>query len=136
VFNESELLLEGESSIGRFQVVVARYTASEWVSTVPPLDVIVTNYRLILHPQTRRPHQPASIPNTYITRVAEVELGQRAAVEICLKTGHRLFFFINWSQGAHLAETIRTMLTLPIGNAFQHPQESEINRLIRFIQRL
>jgi hypothetical protein len=137
VFNEAELLLPGETKIGQFQVAVARYTSAGWVSTVPPLDVVVTNYRLILHPQTRRPHPPASIPNTYITKVTEIELGQRSAVYISLKTGHQLFFFISWSQGNQLAETIKTMLTSPIGNEFKHhPAERDINRLIHFIQAL
>ncbi len=137
VFNEADILVQGETKLGEYQVAIVRYTSSGWVASVPPLYVIITNYRLILHPQTRRPYPPASIPSNYITKVVEVELGQRPAVQIALKTGHQLFLFISWSQGTELTETIKIMLTSPVGNTFKHdPALRDLNRLIAFIQRL
>jgi len=137
VLNETEIFVEGETKLGQYQVAIVRYTASGWVPTVPPLNAIVTNYRLILHPQTRRPYPPASIPNTYITKVSDVELGQRPAVKIGLKTGHRIYLYTTWSEGENLTETMMTMLTSPIGNTYKlHPAQRDLNRLIRFISKL
>ena len=137
MLNETEIFVEGETKLGQYQVAIVRYTASGWVPTVPPLNAIVTNYRLILHPQTRRPYPPASIPNTYITKVSDVELGQRPAVKIGLKTGHRIYLYTTWSEGENLTETMMTMLTSPIGNTYKlHPAQRDLNRLIRFISKL
>jgi len=137
VLNEAEIFVDGEIKLGQYQVAVVRYTPTGWVPTVPPLNALVTNYRLILHPQTRRPYPPASIPNTYITKVSDVELGQRPAVKICLRTGHRIYLHTSWSESNDLAETMMTMLTSPIGNAYKmHPAQRDLNRLIRFISKL
>jgi hypothetical protein len=137
VLNEAEFFVEGEIKLGQYQVHVVRYTVSGWVPTVPPLNAIVTNYRLILHPQTRRPYPPASIPNTYIIKISEVELGQRPAVKISLRTGHKIYLYTSWSQGEKLTETITTMLTSPIGNTYElKPAQRDLNRLIRFISKL
>jgi hypothetical protein len=137
VLNETEIFIDGETKLGQYQVAVVRYTPTGWVPSIPPLDALVTNYRLILQPQTRRPHPPASIPGAYITKIADVELNKRAAVQICLKTGHKLFFFTSWGQGLNLTDAIKAMLTSPVGNRFKHhPAQQDINRLIQFIQSL
>jgi hypothetical protein len=137
VLNEAEIFVEGEIKLGQYQVHVVRYTSTGWVPTVPPLNAIVTNYRLILHPQTRRPYPPASIPNTYITNVSDVDLAQRAAVKISLRTGHRIYLYTSWTAGENLTETLTAMLTSPIGNAYElKPAQRDLNRLIRFISKL
>ncbi len=137
MLNEAEIFVEGEIKLGQYQVAIVRYTVSGWIPTIPPLNAIVTNYRLILHPQTRRPYPPASIPNTYITKVADVELGQRPAVKICLKTGHRIYLYTSWSEGENLSESIMRMLTSPFGNTYKlNPAQRDLNRLIRFISKL
>src|SRR5512143_4142032 len=107
-------LLPGELQLGEYQVAVARYSQSGWTPTVPPLNAMVTNFRLILQPQTRRHYNPASIPSTYITRVCDVMLGHRSGVLVDLKTGHQLYLFISWSNGSKLSETLHTMLTTPV----------------------
>jgi hypothetical protein len=137
VLDEKALFLPGENKLGQYQVAIARYaTASGWSPTVPPLNALVTNYRLILHPQTRRPHTPASIPSTYITKIETVDMGQyHHGVRICLKTGHQLYLLISWSQGNEMTHSLETMLTSPVGNALKL-KAVDLNRLIKFISRL
>ncbi|NWG15063.1 MAG: hypothetical protein HXY41_00370 [Chloroflexi bacterium] len=131
-------LIPGEHLLGQYQVTIARYTLSGWTSTVPPLNAAITNFRLILQPQTRRPYAPASIPSTYIVKVCDVLLDHRPAMFISLKTGHRLYLFAWWSQGETLADALRAMLTSPIGSTSFHHQlrHADVERIIRFISRL
>ncbi|MDL1883715.1 hypothetical protein FBR01_08705 [Anaerolineae bacterium CFX8] len=131
-------LIPGEYLLGQYQVTIARYTASGWAGTVPPLNAAITNFRLILQPQTRRPYEPASIPSTYVVKVCDVLLDHRPGILISLKTGHRLYLFIWWSQGEKLSDALRTMLTSPIGSdSFHHNlRPGDLERLIRFISRL
>ena len=63
-------LLKNERVLGEYQVQIARPSRSGWVGGIPPLQATITNRRLILVQQTRRPHPPASIPYTYILKVA------------------------------------------------------------------
>lgn len=137
MLNESELLIQGEHTLGHFEVEIVRCGENGWVPTVPPLDALVTNYRLILQPQTRRRYEPASIPNSYITRFSELELGRRSGVGIALKTGHQLYLYVSWVQNNPFTEALKAMLTTPSGNAFKdHPAERDIQRLIQFIQQI
>lgn len=131
-------LLPGEAILGEFQVQIARRTGSDWVATIPPLAATVTNYRLILRPQTRRPYPPASIPSVYVTEVAELPLGRRMAVRVCLKTGHQLNLYAGYSPSGNLSETLRAMLTSPIGAPGFRPRLSRrsLHRLIQFINKL
>lgn len=136
--NSSPVLISGENPLGEYQVAIARYTQSGWTPTVPPLNATVTNFRLILQPQTRRPYEPASIPSTYITKVCDVTLGHRSGLMVVLKTGHQLYLFISWSNGGKLSDALHTMLTSPVGaNTFHHNlRQHDLKRLIRFISQL
>lgn len=138
MFNEKALLIPGEVKLGEYQVTIARYTPYGWSPSIPPLNALVSNYRLILQPQTRRHYAPASIPNTYITQVTEVDLGQhRHGLRISLKTGHRMYMFISWDQGAELVGALQKMLVSPVGNAFElKPAHADLERLIKFISGL
>lgn len=137
MFNVESILFSGENRLGQYQVAIIRHAASGWVPTVPPLNAYVTNYRLILYPQTRRKYEPAIIPSHIIVRVEDVELGPHKAVRVVLKTGHHVHMSISWSQGQHLAEAIRTMLTSPLGNSFNHKlSQQDLSRLIQFISHL
>ncbi len=137
MFNVESILFSGENQLGQYQVAIIRHAASGWVPTVPPLNAYVTNYRLILYPQTRRKYDPAIIPSHIIVRVDDVELGPHKAVRVVLKTGHHVHMSISWSQGQHLAEAIRTMLTSPLGNSFNHKlSQQDLSRIIQFISRL
>jgi hypothetical protein len=137
LFDDNALLLPGEHKLGQYQVAIARYAEpSGWSATVPPINALVTNYRLILQPQTRRPYTPASIPSNYITKVGEVDLGlHHHGVRIGLKTGHQIFLLISWSQGSDMANSLETMLTSPIGNSLKL-KSGDLNRIIRFITKL
>ena len=98
VMNTVEFL-RGEWQHGQFQVQIARSTHTGWVASIPPLSATVTNLRLILVPQTRKPHPPASIPGLYIVKVRSMTLSQRPAVRsgsrlamrlTCLSAGDRV----------------------------------------------
>jgi hypothetical protein len=137
VWDENALLLPGECKLGRYHVAILRHTSSGWVPTTPPVNVLVTNYRLLLHPQTRRQYQPAVIPSHFITQVTKADMGYHRGVRIGLKNGMRLYMTINWSENEALTDTVTKMLTSPIGNSFiPHPAEADLNRLIEFISHL
>jgi hypothetical protein len=137
VADTSVTFVDGEYTLGEYHVAILRQTSTGWTPTIPPLNAVVTNYRLILQPQTRRPYPPASIPSNYITKVGDITLGNRKGVKVALKTGHRLYMVISYTQGNLLTDTIKTMMTSPIGNTFKPSlAERDIDRLIRFIQRL
>lgn len=137
LFKDEEILLRGERKLGEYQVSIARYTPSGWSATVPPLNLMVTTYRLVMQPQSRRPYPPASIPSTYVMTIEDVEFGQRRGIQIALKTGHQINMFINWNQSAQLMSQLKEMLISPVGSAFKKkPAENDINRLIRFISSL
>jgi hypothetical protein len=138
VSNSIPLLLPNEYHLGEYHVTLARYTPSGWKDTVPPLKAAVTNYRLLLQPQTRRPYNPASIPSTYITKVSDVTLDHRSGVMIALKTGQRLYLFVGWASDTPFTETLQAMLTSPVGTAAFHHQlrQRDLKRMIQFISQL
>ncbi len=136
MWDEDTLLSAGECKLGRYHVAILRRTSSGWVPTTPPLNVLVTNYRLLMHPQTRRQYQPAIIPSSFITQVGKAEMGYHKGVTIGLKNGMRLYLTINWSENEELTEAVTKMLTSPLGTFIPHPAEQDLNRLIEFISRL
>ena len=117
--NDANQLLDGELKLGYFQISVMRYSPGGWVPTVPLLQAPVTNYRLILQPQQRRRVEPASIPNTFVTRVQDVLLDGRVAVALHLKTGHQMHFVTQGSADESFSKCVRQMLASPIGNRFE-----------------
>ena len=136
MWDEDALLLPGESKLGRYHVAILRRTSSGWVPTTPPLNVLVTNYRLLMHPQTRRQYQPAVIPSHFITQISKAEMGYHKGVKIGLKNGMHLYLTINWSENEGLTETVTQMLTSPLGAFSPHPPENDVNRMISFISHL
>lgn len=117
--NDADYLLDGEASLGQFQISIMRYSSNGWVPTVPPLQATVTNYRLLLQPQQRRRVDPASIPNTFVTRVQDVSLDGRIGVAIHLKTGHQMHFVTQGGAGNSFSACVRRMLASPVGNRFE-----------------
>ncbi|CAG1770642.1 hypothetical protein BAC2_01191 [uncultured bacterium] len=134
----TDLLVKGERTLGNYQLQIARRADSGWTVTIPPLHALVSNYRLILWPQTRRPYPPASIPSSYIISVNTVQLDHRTAVLIRLKTGHEVYIIVATSDGAPLAETIQRMLTPPIRGRVYRAQlpKIDIERMIHMIETL
>lgn len=134
----TDLLVKGERTLGNYQLQIARRTDSGWTVTIPPLHALVSNHRLILWPQTRRPYPPASIPSSYIISVNTVQLDHRTAVLIRLKTGHEVYIIVATSDGGPLAETIQRMLTPPIRGRVYRAQlpKIDIERIIHLIETL
>ncbi len=137
MWDEDAILLPGECRLGRYHVAILRHTPSGWSPTTPPLNAVVTNYRLMLHPQTRRQYQPAVIPSHFIMHIGEIEMGYHKGVTIELKNGLRLYMTISYTESDDLTETIKKMLTSPLGKSFSlSPDEQDLNRLISFISQL
>jgi hypothetical protein len=137
VLNEAEILVEGEEPAGRYLVEIARWTEGEWVATVPLLDALVTNCRLVLKPQGRRPYAPASIPQHYIRTIEELDLGPRPGVKIALSTGHILYLVVRSTHGTEFSFAVRRLLIRPISLDLKaRLPATDINRLIAAIMSL
>jgi hypothetical protein len=130
-----DLLLQGERIQGTYQLQIARQNATGWATTIPPLHALVTNYRMILWPQTRRTYPPASIPRNYIIHVGSVPLDHRNGVRIRLKTGHEVNVIVAFSEGGPLAEAVQKMLTPPLrGRGYSAKlTKQDLQRLIEII---
>ncbi|HLV37197.1 MAG TPA: hypothetical protein VKY59_18900 [Spirillospora sp.] len=130
-------LQAGEKRLGEYLVQIARPTASGWVASIPPITATLTNRRLILVPQTRKPYPPASIPGMYILKAASTLLGQRRAVQIRLTIGYNLNLFVGWGQGEEFANQIKKML-LPSLRQHYTPAlpQQDLIRLIEQISKL
>jgi hypothetical protein len=133
-----DLFVRGEKTLGSYQLQIARRTISGWTVTVPPLHALVTNYRLILWPQTRRQYPPASIPRSYIVSVNNVQLEHRNAVLLRLKTGHEVNVIVSLSEGGPFTEMVQRMLTPPfLGRIFAaRLPKQDLQRLIDLIERI
>jgi hypothetical protein len=138
VQSQLDLFVRGEKTLGNYQLQIARRATSGWTVTMPPLYALVTNYRLILWPQTRRSYPPASIPRSYILGVNNVRLDQRSAVHLRLKTGHELYMIVALSEGGPFTEMMERMLHPPLlGRIFAaRLPKQDLHRLIELIERI
>ena len=98
------------------------------------LTATVTNYRLILVPQTRKPHPPASIPKLYIYRIRNVTLSQREAVQIRLKIGYDLNLFVGWGLYNEFTHELSAMIAPPPQVAYKPALSQE--DLVRLIEQI
>jgi hypothetical protein len=131
----AELFVRDEDQLGFYQAELARLTDSGWSPTIPPLYITITNFRLILVPQTRRPYPPASIPSNYITRVWHIGDQHRDGIALALRTGHELYMFADLRNCMGLERDLKTMITTPIRHRFSHHlAQRDISRLIRFVE--
>jgi hypothetical protein len=132
-----EFLMQGEKRLGEYVVALIRRTPYGWSPTVPPLVALVTNLRLLLQPQTRRPHDPACIPANYIMRVREVEINNGLGVHVSLRTGHSLYILPSASHGSNLHDSLKHMMTTPVTQHFHMaPPSHDLQRLIDYISHL
>lgn len=133
--SQVELLLQGERPAGTYHLQIARRSVTGWAPTIPPLHAIVTNYRMILWPQTRRPYPPASIPRNYITSVSNVQLDHRTGVRIRLRTGHEVNLIVAFAEGEPLTDTVKKMLVPPLRGRGYTAQltRDDLHRLISMI---
>ena len=130
-------LHRGERQLGEYQVQIARSTKSGWVPGIPPLAATVTNLRLILVPQTRKPHPPASIPALYITAIRRLSLSHRPAAQIRLKLGYDLNLFVGWGKNDEFVQQLNILLKPPPPTRFVIllPPE-DVERMIKGITQL
>lgn len=130
----AEMLVEGERQLGRYQAAVLRRRDGSWTATVPPLNIVATNYRLILWPQTLKPYPPASIPCTFIREAGDIVTDQGRALRLRLDTGHRIYLMVGSNNGHSLRSDIRQMVRPPRTTvAFAaNVAKDEIMRLIGF----
>lgn len=127
-------LQTGEKQLGEYLVQIARPAGSSWVASIPPITAKITNRRLILVPQTRKPYPPASIPGIHILRVSNVMLGQRRAVEMRLRIGYNLNLFVGWGQGEDFTRHLKRMLVPSLrGRYVPMLDAAELMRLIEQI---
>ena len=130
-------LQTGEKQLGEYLVQIARPAGSGWVASIPPITARITNRRLILVPQTRKPYPPASIPGIHILKVNNILLGQRRAVQMHLKIGYNLNLFVGWGQGEDFARHLKRMLVPSLrGHYVPMLSEAELMRLIEQISQL
>lgn len=124
----------GESQLGQYQLQIARLSSTGWSTTVPPLQAIVTNCRLILKPQTLKPYPPASIPQTYVISLRHRTFDRYPGVQVMLKGGYELNVVVGWSQTDLFVMHLRRML-IPASSIDWVPKLSEntLHRLIDFI---
>jgi hypothetical protein len=128
---------KGESPVGEYLVQIARPTSTGWVAGIPPLNATITNRRLILVPQTRRPHPPASIPSLYILKINEMLLSHRQAVQIRLKNNYDLNLFVGWSQGIDFVRQLHNMITPSLRKGYTPAlEEQDLMRIIQQINNL
>lgn len=131
-------LQKTERLLGEYQAQIARPTTSGWVGSIPMLNASITNQRLILVQQTRRPHPPASIPYTYITKVSNITLSHRRAVQIKLRIGYVLHLFVGWGQSEDFAEQLHSILVPALRSHRYQPvlPSTDVQRLIEQISQL
>lgn len=138
MWEDENLLLPGEVIRSRYQIAIARRTrTAEWVPTVPPLDAAVTNYRLLLRPQTRRRMPPAVIPGAAINQVKAVAFGYRQGVRLILRNGMHLYLMVSWRDGDPLDVALERLLTPSVSRGYSaRPSTTNLLRLVQTIKKL
>ncbi|GAB4512732.1 MAG: hypothetical protein OHK0046_12720 [Anaerolineae bacterium] len=128
-----EILAEDEVLVGDYNAEIAQWKNGKWVSTIPPVYLIHTDQRLIIQPHTRKRHDPAIIPNAYITGVSRLDAGFRHGVLIRLKTGHTIGLFISGDpEGTVLANLRLMMISRKIDRSKHHLELTSIQKMINY----
>ena len=134
---KTDILIEGENVLGRYQVQILRHSHGDWGITIPPLNALLTNLRLILQPQTLRPHPPASIPGTYVTQIAEEHLGRYDCVVMQVKGGPRLHLLVGTRQREDFLIGLDVMMHPPLKLKVSLPLvHQDIERLVQFLSQM
>lgn len=132
-----ELLVEGETLIGDYQVQIARWRDNVWTPTLPTLYMILTNYRMILQPHSRKRHEPAIIPKRYISKVEELKMDFRRGVVLHLPTGHIVGMFIGDDPQRQVLRSLRATFVPPSPVIFRPEIDLQnLNKLIEFLDNL
>jgi hypothetical protein len=137
VLTAEELLLEGERMIGDYNLEIARWHTDHWATTIPPLYAILTDHRLILQPHTRKRHDPAIIPASYISRVQDIDEGNRFIVVLHLKNDQKISMFIPKRQHTEIMRNLRTVTAPNAPRKFEVRLDlGSLKKLIEFVSDL
>lgn len=133
--NVQEVLIEGEVVLGRFQVEILAPGAQGWSPAVMAIEALVTNFRLLLKPFKKKYHH-ASIPNYFITTVAEDELDGYPCISIGVRTGHTFHLVIPRRHKQMLiANLIKMRVPKPKFKMDENVARNDIKRLVAFFER-
>lgn len=131
---ESELLLEDEKVVGRYQVEIARWNNERYVSTVPPLYAIVTDQRMILQPQARKKYEPAIIVGKFIMDARRLK-DERRGVTIHLRSDYKINLFVSGGNIGVLVDQLRAIAELPPNREYNLPLSTDkLQQLIDFFE--
>lgn len=132
VLTIKDILMEGEVFLGDYNMEVARWRDGRWSAMVPPLYVIVTDHRLVLQSTSRKQHDPAIIPASYITEMQSFTFEFRRGVILRLKTGHAIALFIPGLKGDEILRDLHT-ITAPTSKPKRYKMTLELGDLQKLI---
>lgn len=135
---KGKTLVNGERQLGRYTVVILRYSAfsDSWNPDVMPLDATVTNYRLKLRPFQKK-YKPATIPTSYVSAIEKRTLGRFHCVQLTLITGHLLCLMLSTGKLENLYDDLAAMKLPPPKFRFDEKiARDDIQRLITFFGKM
>jgi len=134
---ESELLNEGETVIGRYNVEIARMTHDgRLTSTVPTIFIIITEQRMILQPQTRKRYAPAII-HGHLIKNAHPLKANRSGTSILLKNNYQINLFVTTNLNQTFINQVRRLASLPPIKDFALPLSVDaLTKLITYLEQI
>lgn len=134
--NVEEVLIEGESVFGRFQVeILVPGAQGGWSPAVMAIEALVTNYRLLLKP-FRKKYDHASIPNYYITTIEQAEIDTYSCISLSIKTGHTFHMVLPRRHKQALYNNLLKMhIPKPKFKIDEKLALHDIQRLVAFFER-
>ena len=133
--NVKEVLVEGESVLGRFQIEILAPTTDGWSPAVMAIEALVTNYRLLLKP-FRKKYEHASIPNYFITDIEEAVVDNHPCISVYIKTGHVFHTVLPRRHKKALFESLIKMhVPKPKFKMDENVAVNDIQRLVEFFER-
>ena len=134
--NASEVLIEGESIFGRYQVeILIPHAQGGWSPAVMAIEALVTNYRLLLKP-FRKKYDHASIPNYYIKVIEENVIDNYSCISIGIKTGHMFHMIVaRRHKKAYFDNLLKMRVPKPKFKMDENVAMGDIQRLVAFFER-
>jgi hypothetical protein len=132
VLTISDLLMDGETFIGDYNMEIARWKDGLWSAMIPPLYAIVTDRRLILQPHSRKHHDPAIIPASYIERIQDFSYQYRNGIILHLTTGQKIAVFIPNLRREEIRRNLHT-ITAGTTKSKEHTMTLDLGGLQKFI---
>lgn len=129
------VLVEGETVLGRFQVEILAPSTDGWAPAVMAIEALVTNYRLLLKPFKKK-YEHASIPNYFISSIEEDTLDEFPCLSICIKTGHSFHLIVPRRHKKSLYDNLLKMhIPKPKFKMDENVARNDIQRLVSFFER-